>query len=46
VLLGNVSSSAGQERLQWDAEKLAVTNLPKANDFLRREYRAGWSLDG
>ncbi len=46
VLLGNVSYRAGQERLQWDAEKLAVTNLPKANDFIRREYRAGWSLDG
>jgi len=28
----------------WDSDKFAFTNLPEANQHLRREYRAGWSL--
>lgn len=43
VLLGNVAYRSG-EKLQWDAANLRVTNAPKANEFLRREYRAGWTL--
>lgn len=43
VLLGNVALRAGH-RLEWDGEK--VTNLPGANQYLGREYREGWSLDG
>ncbi len=44
VLLGNVSYLAGGNLLEWDAEKLAVPNVPEAARFLRREYRPGWSL--
>jgi predicted dehydrogenase len=44
VLLGNVSYLAGGKLLEWDAEKLAVSNVPGAAKFLRREYREGWSL--
>jgi len=44
VLLGNVSYLAGGKLLEWDAEKLAVPNVPEAAQFLRREYREGWSL--
>ncbi|MBN1506068.1 MAG: Gfo/Idh/MocA family oxidoreductase [Sedimentisphaerales bacterium] len=29
-------------RLQYDAEKMAVTNVPEANKYLSREYRKGW----
>jgi hypothetical protein len=44
VLLGNASHRAGNKRLQWDAEKLEVTNLPGANQYLRRDYRKGWEI--
>ena len=30
--------------LLWDPAKLEITNLPAANQFLRREYRKGWTL--
>lgn len=42
VLLGNVSHRAGNRLLEWDAEKLRVTNEPSANQFLTKEYRKGW----
>jgi hypothetical protein len=32
------------EKLQWDAENLKTTNCPEANQFIRREYREGWTL--
>lgn len=50
VLLGNVALRARlredltRHRLLWDAPNLRITNLPEANEFLRREYREGWSL--
>jgi predicted dehydrogenase len=50
VLLGNVAlrtklrEDLTRHELVWDAEKLQITNLPEANQFLRREYRAGWTL--
>jgi predicted dehydrogenase len=44
VLLGNVSYRAGQQRIEWDSDKLEVTNCPAAAQFLRREYRNGWTL--
>jgi len=43
VLLGNVALLAG-EPVEWDGERLEVTNSPEANRFVRRQYRAGWSL--
>ncbi len=45
VLLGNVAYRVG-EPLEWDAEKLTATNSKQAAQFVRREYRAGWSLEG
>ena len=41
--LGNVAFRTGT-RLEWDAEKMEVTNTDKANQFISREYREGWSL--
>ena len=32
-----------QQKIEWDAEKLRVTNAPEANRFVRREYRKGWA---
>jgi predicted dehydrogenase len=42
-LLGNVARRM-DARIVWDAANLKVTNLPKANDLVRTEYRKGWSL--
>jgi len=44
VLLGLVSYRVGGKELAWDAEELRVEDLQEANDLLRSEYRAGWSL--
>ena len=43
VLLGNVAVRAGK-KLYWDGPNMRVTNIPEANKYLRREYRAGWTL--
>ncbi|MFN8290520.1 MAG: Gfo/Idh/MocA family oxidoreductase [Chitinophagaceae bacterium] len=34
----------GRKKLLWDAENMKVTNFDEANQFVRREYRDGWSL--
>lgn len=44
VLLGNVSYRAGKKKLEWDAKNVKVTNCPEAAQFIRREYREGWTL--
>ena len=31
-------------KMLWDAENLRVTNLEEANQFIKRDYREGWSL--
>ena len=43
ILLGNLALRTGKP-LEWDAEKLQVTNEPEANQYVRREYRKGWEL--
>ncbi len=50
VLLGNVAlrlklrSDLTKHKLLWDPVKFEFTNMPEANQFLRREYRKGWNL--
>jgi predicted dehydrogenase len=44
VLLGNVSYRAGGQKIEWDAERLEAVNCPEAAQFVRREYRQGWTL--
>ena len=50
VLLGNVAlrpelrEKLIRDKLQWDGENMKFTNMPEANEFLRREYRQGWTL--
>ena len=46
MLLGNVALRMKDARtvLQWDGEKMEVTNLPEANKYIHKEYRDGWSL--
>src|SRR6266702_2410057 len=43
MLLGIVALRAGR-KIFYDGENMRVTNLPQANDYLRREYRQGWSV--
>ena len=43
ILLGNIALRAGQ-KIEWDAKNMKVTNVPEANQYIRREYRQGWTL--
>jgi len=43
ILLGNVALRVGR-RLEWDAERMEVTNVPQANAYVTKEYRDGWSI--
>jgi len=43
ILLGNVALRVGKKIL-WDAEKLEATNCPEAAQYVRTEYRSGWTL--
>jgi len=45
MLLGLVAYRAG-EKLDYDPVAGRVTNNAKANEYLRRKYRPGWTLDG
>ena len=42
-LLGNVAYRTGK-KLQWDPKSLKATNCPEADQYIRREYRDGWTL--
>jgi predicted dehydrogenase len=45
VLLGSVAYRS-QTDILWDAQALRATNCAKAEEFVRKEYREGWSLRG
>ncbi len=45
MLLGLVAHRAGK-KLQYDPIAGRVTNDAEANDYLKRTYRAGWTLNG
>lgn len=44
VLLGAVSFRIGK-KLEWDAEKRIVTNVPEAASLLKQDRRKGWEID-
>ena len=35
----------GRKKLLWDGINMKITNFDEANQFVKREYRKGWSLD-
>jgi predicted dehydrogenase len=43
VLLGNVALRFPGQRLLWDAVNMKVTNIPAADQYVRHNYRAGWT---
>ena len=34
------------QTLEWDAAALKFTNVPEANQYVRRKYRKGWEVPG
>jgi hypothetical protein len=45
VLLGNLALKAGVGQVvQWDGPNMKCTNRPELNQYVRREYRSGWTL--
>ena len=45
MLLGLVAYRVGK-KIQYDGVAGTVTNVPEANQYLRKEYREGWTLEG
>lgn len=43
VLLGNVAVRVGR-KIQWDGPNMKALNAPEAAQYVRREYRKGWTL--
>lgn len=41
--LGNVAYRVGK-KITWDAAQLRCPNAPEADQYIKREYRAGWKL--
>jgi predicted dehydrogenase len=46
VLLGCLATRFPKTTLEWDAEKMKITNEKDANGFVRRTYRKGWEVEG
>jgi predicted dehydrogenase len=46
VLLGCLATRFPKKTLEWDAEKMLVTNVKEANQFVRKQYRKGWEVEG
>jgi hypothetical protein len=45
MLLGVAALRAGQgKKVIYNADKMEFTNSPEANQYLTREYRAGWAI--
>jgi predicted dehydrogenase len=45
MLLGIIALRAGEgKKVFYDGANMRTTNAPEVNQFLTREYRAGWSL--
>jgi hypothetical protein len=43
MLLGVAALRAGPSRkILYDGPGMAITNIPEANAYLTREFRAGW----
>lgn len=44
VVLGCVAMKFPGRRLEWDAANMRFPNMPEADQYLKRQYREGWSL--
>jgi hypothetical protein len=41
---GRTAKYIGRQQLEWDAANMRITNFEPANQFVKREYRAGWTM--
>lgn len=46
VLVGCLAERFPDQEIQWDAKALKVTNVAAANQFVKKEYRKGWDVEG
>ena len=46
VLLGCLATRFPKTTLEWDPVKLEMTNEKKASQFVRKQYRKGWEVEG
>lgn len=46
VLLGALATHFPNQTLEWDSEKMTISNLPAAEPYIRRAYRTGWEVKG
>ena len=44
VLLGNLALRAPGKKIQWDAEKMEVSNVSEVNQFVKPNFREGWAV--
>ena len=44
VVMGNLAIRNPGQKLDWDGSNMKVTNVPEANEYVRRQYRQGWGL--
>ncbi len=45
VLLGNVAYRSGKT-IQWDSKNMKAKGEPTADQYIKRNYRNGWNIDG
>ncbi len=43
ILLGGVALRAGK-KVVYDPDKIKITNMEEANQYLTRDYRPGWEM--
>lgn len=46
VLVGNLAKRFPSQVLRWNGDAMRVTNFSEANDYIRRQYRKGWEIEG
>jgi predicted dehydrogenase len=45
VVMGNLAMLNPGKKLDWDGENMRITNDDEANEYVRPNYREGWSLE-
>jgi len=45
VNLGLIAVRFAGQTLQWNPEKLTITNNPQARSYITKDYRNGWAVD-
>lgn len=44
LLLGNVALRTGGKTIEWDAKAMKATGCPEADQYVKPEFRQGWTL--